>query len=360
MIAVVLGTRPEIIKTAPVVLEAIRRNVSIGIIHTGQHYTPEMDAIFFRELGLPDPVAHAHVGSHPAPQQLGLMIQSLAGIFTEMKPNCVLVEGDTNSVLAGALTAEKMGIPVAHLEAGLRSDDRSMPEEINRILTDHISTWLFCPTDLQRQRLAQEGITHSGVQVTGNSIADAVNHFSEIALQKSTIIDQYTLGSGGYALLTLHRPSNVDDAERLRALIQCLCDMGRALGIRIVFPIHPRTQQALQHANIDLPSDCFIQMPPLGFLDLLSLEQRASMILTDSGGIQEEACILHIPCITLRANTERPETIEVGANILYSGVDQEELTRLVRTGLDRPRSWTNPFGDGTTAQHVIDILTKDV
>ncbi|HVZ22320.1 MAG TPA: UDP-N-acetylglucosamine 2-epimerase, partial [Vicinamibacterales bacterium] len=200
-IAVLLGTRPELIKCAPVVLEARRRGVPVGIVHTGQHYSPELDAIFFRELQLPDPIDHVHVGSHPGARQIGLMLERLSDALEALRPECVLVEGDTNSVFAGAFTAHTLGIPVAHLEAGLRSDDWTMPEEANRVLTDRLSRWLFCPTDLQRDRLAREGIAHDGVSVVGNTIVDAVQHYVHVARDTSRIVERLDLRTRPYALL---------------------------------------------------------------------------------------------------------------------------------------------------------------
>ncbi len=355
MMAVVLGTRPEIIKTAPIVFEAILRGIPVGIIHTGQHYTPELDAVFFRELNLPQPVAHAHIGSHHAAKQIGLMMQRLSDIFEEQRPDCVMVQGDTNSVLAGALSAYKQGIPVAHLEAGLRSDDWTMPEESNRVLTDRLSKWLFCPTDIQKERLRQEGITHGGVHVVGNSIVDASLHFAKIAYQKSDIAERLKVHNRPYALMTMHRPGNVDDPVRLRALIETVAEAANRLGLIVVFPVHPRTRHLLQASNIPLPEP-FIDIEPLGYLDLLRLQCSAQIVLTDSGGIQEEACILRVPSVTLRPNTERPEILRVGASVLCHEADADLLERVMRAQLEKKRDWHNPFGDGKTAGRVLDIL----
>ncbi|MEK7655970.1 MAG: UDP-N-acetylglucosamine 2-epimerase (non-hydrolyzing) [Patescibacteria group bacterium] len=356
MIAIVLGTRPEIIKTAPIVIEAARRGIAVGIIHTGQHYSPEMDAKFFNEMNLPAPIANAHVGSHAASKQLGLMMQRLADIFDEIKPSVVMVEGDTNSVLAGALAAYKAGIPVAHLEAGLRSDDWNMPEESNRVLADRLSRWMFCPTEIQKDRLLKEGIT-LGVHVVGNTIVDASLHFSKIAYQKSDIAERLRVNTIPYALLTMHRPSNVDDPARLRSLIGAIANAASRLNLKIVFPVHPRTRNLLDQNKIDLPEP-FIAIESLGYLDLLRLQGSAEIVLTDSGGIQEEACILRVPSVTLRANTERPETLHVGASVLHSEADGDALFTVMRSQMTKTRDWTNPFGDGKTAERVMDILEK--
>lgn len=358
MLAIILGTRPEIIKCAPVILEAQRRGIPVGIIHTGQHYTPELDGIFFRELDLPEPVAHIHVGSHPAPRQIGLIMQRLTDVFEEIKPSAVMVEGDTNSVLAGALAAYKSGIPVAHLEAGLRSDDWDMPEESNRVLADRISKWLFCPTELQRDRLKQEGIVHDGIHVVGNTIVDAVLHYAKVAYEKSDIAERLGVTNRPYALLTMHRPSNVDDSARLRTLLQSIHDSAERLNMNVVFPIHPRTKAVMASHGLALgPS--FIETEPIGFLDFLRLQCAADVILTDSGGIQEEACTLRVPCVTLRANTERPETLHVGANVLHHHTDADRLVEVMRMMVGRARNWENPFGDGKTASRVMDILDPD-
>ncbi len=359
MIAFVLGTRPEIIKIAPVFFEAERRGLACGIVHTGQHYSPELDGIFFREMNLPEPAAHAHVGSHLAPRQIGLMMERLSEVFETLKPSTVIVQGDTNSVLAGAITAYKMNIPVAHLEAGLRSDDWSMPEESNRVLTDRLSYWLFCPTELQRARLKQEGIDHVGVRVVGNTIVDASLHYAKIAYEKSDIAERLKIMNRPYALLTMHRPSNVDDPERLRAMIQSIATASRQHGLIVVFPVHPRTKRALVQHGIRLETP-FIETDPLGYLDLLRLQCSADLVLTDSGGIQEEACVLRVPSITLRPNTERPETLQVGASVLHHEPDAEALARVMQRMIKTPRSWINPFGDGKTSHYVLDLLEGKV
>lgn len=356
MLAVVLGTRPEIIKTAPVVLEAQRRGIPVAIIHTGQHYDDKLDGVFFRELGLPEPVFNLRVGSMPVLKQLGAMIDRLHEAFEAIKPKVVMVQGDTNSVLAGALAAHKTGIRVAHLEAGLRSDDWEMPEEANRVLAGFVSDIHFCPTEVQRDRLKGETVT-DGVHVVGNTIVDAALHYREATKLSDARI---RLGvEGPYALLTMHRPSNVDEPMRLNSLVEMLRGLAEARGWKIVFPVHPRTRARLQESGRweALQRDpLFVMTEPLGYLDLLALQSNAELVLTDSGGLQEEANILHVPCVTLRANTERPETVEAGGNILYPGTSDRELHDVVVELLARPRDWNCPFGDGMTAKRVLDIL----
>jgi UDP-N-acetylglucosamine 2-epimerase (non-hydrolysing) len=293
-----------------------------------------------------------------APLALARSISRWEEVLKDIRPDAVLVQGDTNSVLAGALTAYKMGIPVAHLEAGLRSDDWSMPEEANRVLADRLAKWLFCPTDLQRERLAQEGIVHEGVRVVGNTIVDAALHYAKVAYEKSDIAERLGITNQPYALLTMHRPSNVDEPARLHAWTQALAQAGRAHGLKLVFPVHPRTKSQLDQAGIILEKDVFTAIEPVGYLDLLRLHASAELVLTDSGGLQEEACILRVPCVTLRANTERPETLSVGANELHPEPDAETLMTCLELAKKKSRTWSNPFGDGQTSQKVIDILYR--
>lgn len=356
MLAVVLGTRPEIIKTAPVVREAQRRGIPVIIIHTGQHYDDALDGIFFRELGLPQPTVNLGVGSMPVLKQLGAMIDRLHDVFETYKPKVVMVQGDTNSVLAGALAAHKFGIPVAHLEAGLRSDDWDMPEEANRVLTGFVADFHFCPTEVQRERLQRETITE-GVHVVGNTVVDAALHYREIA-KTSDVLHRFGI-DGPYALLTMHRPSNVDEPERLRSMIEMFSRFAEMRGWKIVFPVHPRTKARLLSSGLWdglCTNPNFILSEPIGYLDLLALQSNAQLVLTDSGGMQEEANILHVPCVTLRANTERPETVEAGGNVLYAGTDVAELNVVADAILAKPRDWVCPFGDGATAGRVLDIL----
>jgi UDP-N-acetylglucosamine 2-epimerase (non-hydrolysing) len=354
MIAFVLGTRPEIIKMSPVIHEARRRGIPFAIVHTGQHYTPELDELFFKELDLEQPAYNLHVGSMPPVKQIAAMLNGLHDVFSELKPDVVMVQGDVNSVLAGALAAQMMRIKVAHLEAGLRSDDWDMPEEANRVLAGVVADYHLCPTDVQRERLAREDIT-DGVHVVGNSIVDAVNHYATIAKERSGVLNRLQINGQPYVLLTMHRPSNVDDPARLRAMIETIGRAASAHGLKVVFPIHPRTKSIIEKNGIPI-ADPFIATSPVGYLDLLRLQSGARLVLTDSGGIQEEACILKVPSITLRSTTERPETLTVGASVLHHEADADLLAEKMRSQMDRPRDWENPFGDGKTAERVMDIL----
>jgi UDP-N-acetylglucosamine 2-epimerase (non-hydrolysing) len=356
MIAVVLGTRPELIKTAPVLHELARRGTPHALIHTGQHYTPALDEIFFRELDLPMPVANLHVGSLSAPHQIARILSGVADALAPLAADFVLVQGDTNSVVGGALAAHKMGIGVAHLEAGLRSDDWSMPEEGNRVIAGRIAAVHLCPTQLQAARLAGEGIT-AGVYVVGNTVVDASLTFAPRARELSRIVSRLELEGRRYALVTMHRPSNVDDPARLEALLRGLAQVARERDLQLVFPAHPRTREKIRAFGLDpLLAAPFTTCEPLGYMDLLALLQGAQVTLTDSGGIQEEACTLRVPCVTLRANTERPETVGVSANMLCESADPRVLGACVDDMCTGPRDWLNPFGDGKAAARVADIL----
>jgi UDP-N-acetylglucosamine 2-epimerase (non-hydrolysing) len=359
MITIVVGTRPEIIKTAPVVHELARHNVPFSCIHTGQHYDPKLDRVFFEELGLPDPAVNLETGSLPPVHQVAKMMEGIADALAFLQPRVVMVQGDTNSVLAGALAAHKLNIPVAHLEGGLRSDDWTMPEEGNRVVAGRLASVHFCPTELQARRLANEGISR-GVYVVGNTAVDACLQFSARARANSSVLRQLDLCPQGYGVLTLHRPSNVDDHARFEALILGLADMAQSVAADLVFPMHPRTRATAKASGLlgRLEEPPFITIEPVGYLDLLALLSSARFVVTDSGGIQEEACTLRVPCVTLRPNTERPETIDVGANILCDGASGAEFVRSLRLVSKRDGKSENPFGDGATAVRVVDILTS--
>jgi UDP-N-acetylglucosamine 2-epimerase (non-hydrolysing) len=355
MIAFIVGTRPELIKTAPVIHELARRRARLEIVHTGQHYTPELDEIFFRELALPAPWRNLAVGSKDAVAQVAAILNGVADALRALRPRIVLVQGDTNTVLGGALAAHKLGIPVAHLEAGLRSDDWKMPEEGNRVLAGHVAALHFCPTPLQAARLAAEGIRR-GVYVVGNTVVDAALMYSRRAAEQSLILRHQELENRPFALLTMHRPSNVDDQERLTALLDSLAAVSRTRALPIVFPVHPRTLDRVQAFGLGSRLAQLRVLPPVGYLDMLALVSHARVVLTDSGGIQEEACSLRAPCVTLRANTERPETLEVGANVLCAAPTPAEILAAVDRQLSSPRTWENPLGDGNSAQRVADVL----
>ena len=356
-IAFVLGTRPEIIKCSPLIRLLERQRHPYFLIHTGQHYSYEMDKLFFRELGLPLPRHHlgaASHGRHFHGEHTGRMLTGIEKILLREKPDVVLVQGDTNSVLAGSLAASKMrGVRLGHVEAGLRSYDRAMPEEINRVIADHVSDYLFPPTEDGRGILLKEGIPSDKIFVTGNTIVDAVNQNLEIAKKRRK--------PQGYIprvffLMTLHRQENVDDQNRLESILEGVGNAAKEFCVEVLFPAHPRTVNRLKEFGLRLPKGLRL-MKPIGFLDFLSLEASARMVITDSGGVQEEACILKVPCVTLRTSTERPETVRAGANVV-AGYLPVGILRAARKMLHQKRVWKNPFGDGKSAEKIIRILKE--
>ncbi len=355
---VVFGTRPEIIKLSPVIKEFKKRNIGIKSIHTGQHYSFRMDKIFFDDFKLPDPDYILGVGSGTHAVQTGQILIRIEKIFLKEKPCVVIAEGDTNSVLAAALGAAKLGIKVAHIEAGLRSYDREMPEEINRILTDHISDYLFAPTKISKDNLLSEGINKNHIYLTGNTIVDSVLANIETAKKNSRILSSLKLTNGNYLLLTVHRQENVDNREKLQRIILCIKELCRKY--MIVLPVHPRTTKKLKQFDLIEKTRKIRNLKiieSVGYYDFLTLEANAKLILTDSGGIQEEACILKVPCVTLRDNTERPETVSIGANIV-AGTEKRSIFSAVEEMMKRQRKWKHPFGNGTSARKIVDILVK--
>ena len=352
-IAIVVGTRPEIIKMSPIIRECEKNRDDYFILHTGQHYSYEMDKIFFEELELSQPKYYLGIGSGSQGQQTGRMIEKIEEILLKEKPDIVLAQGDTNSVLSAAMATTKLGIAFGHVEAGLRSYDRTMPEETNRVIADHVSDLLFSPTEGARKNLAKEGITHN-VYVTGNPIVDAVFQNMEIADRKSGILAKLGLKKDGYILMTSHRPANVDHKEPLNNIFESARRINEKYSLPIIFPIHPRTRKKVDEFLIEVPVG-MILIEPLGFLDFLKMEANARMILTDSGGVQEESCIFHVPCVTLRENTERPETITIGSNLL-AGTDRKLILEAFDKMYKSDRKWDNPFGDGTSSVKMIAII----
>jgi len=359
MIVVIAGTRPELIKTAPVLHELGRRSLGFHLIHTGQHYSHSLDEVFFEDLQLPKPYVNLHVGSSSAGHQIAQIISGVSDVLQLLKASVILVQGDTNSVLGGALAGFKLGIPVAHLEAGLRSDDWGMPEEGNRVLAGRVASLHFCPTALQSARLAAEGI-FSGVHVVGNTVVDASLHFARIARERSRVLSTLKLDGRRYGILTLHRPSNVDSEHHLASLLRGVDRAARENDVDFVFPIHPRTADKIKTFGLSHLLNGRIQaVEPVGYVDMLRLIQESTIVLTDSGGLQEEACTLRVPCVTLRPNTERPETVDVGANVLFDGTDGHELSEIIALMSQRTRTWINPFGDGKTSARVVRLMADE-
>jgi len=353
--AFVLGTRPEIIKLSPVIREHIKQEIPFKIIHTNQHYSPEMDRVFFQQLRLPAADYNLGVGSGTQGEQLGRMLETLEPVLDKLKPGLVFVEGDTNSVLAGAFMANRLQIPVAHVEAGLRSYDRRMPEEINRILVDHMSDYLFAPTELAREIMLGEGLAASKIHVTGNTVVDALYQVSSMCGELPSLKERYNLAQGGYVLVTLHRPENVDSRQLLAEILEAIDTVGSRQGLKPVFPVHPRTARRLTQFNLALPGS-FLRLEAIDYLSFIQLERSARLVITDSGGVQEEACILGVPCVTVRLSTERPETVLVGANIV-AGVEREAIIEAAHKMIERRADWTNPFGDGRAGERIVEIVT---
>jgi len=359
--AFVFGTRPEIIKLAPAIRAFEERDVKPLLIHTGQHYDYEMSRVFLEELELDGIDHHLEVGSGTQAEQTGAAMIKIEKVLMNEKPDVVLVQGDTNTVLAGALAAVKLKIPVAHVEAGLRSFDRTMPEEINRILADHASEVLFAPTEEARKNLEREGITEN-VYVVGNTIVDAVLQNSEIAERKSDVLERFGLKPKDYILITAHRAENTDSRKNLKRLVEIL----EALPMRAIYPMHPRTRNRLKEFGLweRINSiENLIITKPLGYLDFLRLEKNAFAIMTDSGGIQEESIILDVPCLTLRYNTERPETVKAGGNLLV-GLEKDRAIQYLQKLLEdwefyrRMAAAKNPFGDGKAGERIAEILLE--
>ncbi|MCM1567404.1 MAG: UDP-N-acetylglucosamine 2-epimerase (non-hydrolyzing) [Dehalobacter sp.] len=337
---------------SPIIRECEKQRLDYFIIHTGQHYSYDMDRIFFEELKLPLPRYHLDVGSGSHGHQTGKMLAGIEDILVKEKPDIVYVQGDTNTVLAGALAASKLHVRIGHVEAGLRSFDRSMPEEINRVVADHISDLLFAPTENAKALLLKEGIPESKIFVTGNTIVDAVNENLKIA-RDSDILEKLGVVPKGYLLSTIHRQENTDDKHRLSEIFKGLGMVSEEAGMPVILPVHPRTRKMLATFDIKIPAGVRL-IDPLGFMEFLKAESNARLVLTDSGGVQEECCILGVPCVTIRENTERPETVEVGANVI-AGFEHDDIIRASRAMSCMDKKWTNPFGDGKSGKMIIDI-----
>jgi UDP-N-acetylglucosamine 2-epimerase len=362
----VVGARPQFIKAASV-SRALRQVMDEVLIHTGQHYDREMSDVFFDELHVPKPNYNLEVGSGPHGWQTGQMLIRIEEVLLKEQPDWVLVYGDTNSTLAGALSAVKLHIPVAHVEAGLRSFNRRMPEEHNRVLTDHAADLLLCPTQTAVDNLAREGIT-DGVHLVGDVMYDAILYNTALAKQRSDALARLGLSPGGYALATVHRPRNTDDPARLRVILAAMEEIGQEMPV--IFPLHPRTRRAITKLGSDsqFPNSLIPQSPipnspipnpqfiePVGYLDMLMLEQHALLILTDSGGVQKEAYLFGVPCLTLREETEWVETVEAGWNLLV-GADHVAIVRAAREF--RPVGSPPPlFGDGHASERIVALLT---
>jgi UDP-N-acetylglucosamine 2-epimerase (non-hydrolysing) len=361
-IILVAGARPNFMKIGPVAKELAKNNVDHKVVHTGQHYDDEMSKVFFDDLGMSQPDIYLGVGSGSHAEQTGKIMIAFEKVCVDEKPDLVVVVGDVNSTLACAVVASKLWIPVAHIEAGLRSFDRTMPEEINRILTDQISDYLFTTCADANVNLKNEGIAESKIYFVGNVMIDTLLRFIDVA-SKSDILDRLGLKEDDrakkYAVLTLHRPSNVDDPATLKGIFSALDRLSEK--IPIVFPAHPRTAKKIEDFGLagSGAEERILITKPLGYLDFLCLMSKAAVVLTDSGGIQEETTILGIPCLTLRNNTERPVTVKQGTNIVV-GNDPD---RIVREGLrvmeqGITRTGTPKFWDGMAAERIVKVIIR--
>lgn len=364
-IAIVAGARPNFIKLSPLYQAFAscqnhnQNPFEVWIVHTGQHYDEAMDKIFFEEMDIPMPEFNLHVGSGAQGQQTGRMLEGIEAAFLKKKPDCVVVIGDTNSTLAGALAAVKMHIPVAHVEAGLRSFNRKMPEEINRIICDHACDMLFAPTERAYQQLLKENIPDEKVINSGDVMLDATNYFTAKAEKGSQILERYKLHPKFYILATIHRAENTNDSIRLYNILDVLSEISNLF--QVVVPLHPRTKQILEQDNkLSSYESKLLFIPPVGYLDMLMLEKNAVLITTDSGGVQKEAFFQQVPCVTLRDETEWVELVESGWNSLVSPDSKEKMLQKIKDCLKiKPAKKIQPYGKGDAAIQIAEtILSK--
>ncbi|MFN7923329.1 MAG: UDP-N-acetylglucosamine 2-epimerase (non-hydrolyzing) [Bryobacteraceae bacterium] len=352
-VSCVVGARPNFIKVAPLMAELGRRpRWQAQLIHTGQHYSPEMSDQFFSDLEIPRPDVHLGVGGGSQTKQTAEILVGLEPVFSEFRPDVLVVVGDVTSTVAAALVAVRLGIKVAHVESGLRSFDRSMPEEINRILTDSISDYLFTTEPGAEKNLRNEGVPADRIFFVGNVMIDTLLKFRSKAAA-SPVLEKLGLEPKRYVVATLHRPANVDDPQRLPALIEVLREIGKKM--QVVFPIHPRTQKRVD--EMGLSTEGVVLCPPQGYLDFLRLTSEARLVITDSGGIQEETTILQVPCLTVRENTERPVTISEGTNLLVGISPQAILDAARRTfEMPMPAGRVPALWDGRASERIFDTL----
>ncbi|MEO5376485.1 MAG: UDP-N-acetylglucosamine 2-epimerase (non-hydrolyzing) [Magnetococcus sp. DMHC-6] len=355
-ILTIIGARPQFIK-ASVVSHAIAQQDGIRevLLHTGQHFDENMSNIFFNELGIPEPTYNLGIGGGLHGAMTGAQLAGIEEILIKEKPDWVLVYGDTNSTLAGALAAAKLHIPVAHVEAGLRSFNRQMPEEINRVIVDHISSMLLAPTVTAMQHLAQEGIAAKNCHNVGDVMYDAAILFGERAQHTSTILSRLNVRAGHFVLATIHRAESTDNLQRLRILMMALGQVGQRLPV--VYPVHPRTRKLLtQHGLYDLLGDGVHLIDPVGYLDMVMLEQHAAVIATDSGGVQKEAFFYKVPCVTLRDETEWVELVTAGWNRLAPPLSAQEVHSSLLAAIGTQGEKIDPYGHGDAAQRIVSLL----
>ncbi len=355
----IVGARPNFMKAAPVIAALERREgVSQSLVHTGQHYDTNMSEVFFKQLGLPQPDVNLEVGSGSHAAQTADVMVRLERLLEEEPPDWVFVYGDVNSTVAAALVCAKLLIPVGHVEAGLRSYDRRMPEEINRLLTDQIADLLFTPSQDGNENLAREGVDPEKVHMVGNVMIDTlVRLLPQAEARLSQLQAALGIGKQRYALVTLHRPSNVDEPVGLQRIMQALCEIAK--DTQVIFPVHPRTRQRFQKVGIGTQESGIHLIEPVGYVDFLALQKGATLVITDSGGIQEETTFLGVPCLTLRENTERPVTVTLGTNTLV-GQDTERLRREAARILrgEVGKGGIPPLWDGKAGERIADIVVR--
>jgi UDP-N-acetylglucosamine 2-epimerase (non-hydrolysing) len=351
-IAIAVGTRPEFIQMEPLLRECEKKGLHCIFIHSGQHYDYDMDKIFFNEMNLPSPSHYLGIGSKLPGEQIGDIIIKSETIFRKEKPDILLISGDTNTTLGCALAANKSKIKIGHLEAGMRSFDRSMPEEINRIIVDNISDYLFAPTQTGVENLNHQGISNN-VFLTGDIMLDSIYHYEDVINRQSKILEEQDITPKSYLLLTLHREANTDNITRLNNILTALSKA----PYTIIFPIHPRTREKLRLHNLAVP-DNFNIIPPVGYFEFLRLISNSYKLLTDSGGAQKQAFFLSKPCITLRENTEWTETVDNGWNILVDD-DEQKILNAIATLDPKEKTDLSLFGDGQSAKKIVKILQED-
>lgn len=354
-IMISIGTRPEIIKMAPLIRLIEDSEHDLFLLHSNQHYDKNMDEIFFKEFEIRKPDINLNIGSMPHGAQSAKIIMGVEKYLSKEKPDIVLVHGDTNTTLGTSIAVSKSKSKLAHVEAGLRSYDRSMPEEINRIVADHISDFCFSPTEIQSKILVSEGIDSDKIYEVGNTISDSIKFlFEKDDFSSDEIINNRFNYNG---ILTLHRPSNVDNSNKLMTTLNLINQKLDEINQTILFPCHPRTRKNIPSFN-DLKNIEIIE--PIGYFEFIKLLKTSKFVLTDSGGIQEEASILGVPCITIRKNTERPETLKINSNKLWTSQDYNDISSLLNWAINNKKNWKNPYGSGDCSQKIFHFIKQQI
>jgi len=351
---IVLGIRPDIINYQPILKELKRRKCKFTVVHSGQHYSYFFDELFFKQLNFTKPHYNLKVGTGTQAQQLSVLIKKFEKVLLKEKPDLVFSFSDANPSLSG-IVASKMGIKVAHLEAGMRSYDWRMPEEKNRRLMDSIADYLFTPTTITRKNLLDEGISSHRIFRVGKLIYDVLDNFRK-EIDENNILDRLRIEKNSYFLVTAHRPENVNTKTPLKNILSALGDLNKKYEKPVIFPIHPRTRKSIKNFGLEIPKGIRLY-DPVGFLEFSKLEKNAFCCVTDSGTVQEDACIFRVPCVTIRISTERPETVEVGSNIV-AGLKKNHILKAVDKMINRKRNWKNPYGKPGTAIKIVNILEE--